>query len=223
MSLALTYHTSRDAIEHTAAELREQGVGAIALSADLSDASQAEAVVEQTTREFGRVDVLVNMASTYRRTPFETLTSADFDAMIAANLAAPYHTAVAAAKRMLRQAPENGLRGKIVSVGDWATERPYAGYLPYLVAKGGLTTMTLALAKELAPSVTVNLVQPAMIEAPPDMTDAERHEVISATPLKRSGTPDDLNRLILYLLEGTDFATGGCYRVDGGRFLGVDE
>jgi pteridine reductase len=221
MSVALTYHSSREAIERTVAEIRERGVGAIAVQADLSNANQAEAAVHTTVSEFGRLDVVVNMASTFRRTPFESLKSSDFDAMIAANLAAPYHTAVAAAKRMLAQTPENGLRGKIVNVGDWATERPYAGYLPYLVAKGGLTTMTLALAKELAPDVAVNMIQPAMIEPPPDLSDAERAEVIAAIPLRRSGSPDDLNRLILYLLEGTDFATGACYRVDGGRFLGV--
>jgi pteridine reductase len=118
---------------------------------------------------------------------------------------------------------EFGLRGKIVSVGDWATERPYKDYLPYLVAKGGLKTLTMALAKELAPHVAVNLVQPAMIDPPPDLTESDRATVIAATPLRRPGTPDDLNRLILYLLEGTDFATGACYRVDGGRFLGVDD
>jgi pteridine reductase len=143
--------------------------------------------------------------------------------LLAANLAGPYHTAVAAAKQMLAQPAEDGIRGKIINVGDWATERPYKDYLPYLVAKGGLTTMTLALAKELAPHITVNMVQPAMIDPPPEMTQAERAAVIAATPLRRVGTPGDLNRLILYLLEGTDFATGACYRVDGGRFLGVDE
>lgn len=163
------------------------------------------------------------MASVYRRTPFESTTPADFDALIAANLAAPYHTSVAAARRMLAQDADDGVKGKIVTVGDWATERPYRDYLPYLVAKGGLTTMTLALAKELAPHVAVNLVQPAMIDPPPDLTPAERDAVVAATPLRRVGTPGDLNRLILYLLEGTDFATGGCYRVDGGRFLGVDD
>ena len=111
------------------------------------------------------------MASVYRRTPFAALVPGDFDAMIAANLAAPYHTALAAARRMLDQpARRDGLKGKIVNVGDWATERPYKDYLPYLVAKGGLTTMTLALADELAPHVTVNMVQPAMIDPPPDLT-----------------------------------------------------
>ena len=151
-----------------------------------------------------------------------SLTPADFDAMVAANLAAPYHTAVAAGAVMRGQPPDEGVQGKIVNVGDWATERPYRDYLPYLVAKGALTTMTLTLARELAPGVAVNLVQPAMIEPPPDMSDAERAAVVATTPLRRVGSPDDLNNLILYLLEGTDFATGGIYRVDGGRFLGPD-
>src|SRR5256885_678687 len=133
--------------------------------------------------------------------------------MLAATLAGPYHTAVAAAKHMLAQSAEDGIKGRIVNVGDWATERPYKDYLPYLVAKGGLTTMTLALAKELAPAVLVNLVQPAMVEPPPDLTEAERAAVVALTPLRRVGTPGDVNRLILYLLDGTTFATGACFRI----------
>ena len=82
--------------------------------------------------------------------------------------------------------------------------------------------MTLALAKELAPHVPVAMIQPAMIDPPPDFTEAEIEAVIAQTPLRRVGTPDDVNRLILYLLEGTSFVTGVCYRVDGGRFLGPD-
>lgn len=222
-SVALTYRTSRSLIEAAVRDVEALGVRALAVAADLSRPDDAERAVEETAAYFGRLDVLVGMASIFRRTPFETLVPADFDEMIAANLAAPYHTAVAASKRILKQPAENGLRGKIVLVGDWATERPYKDYLPYLVAKGGLTTLTLALAKELAPDVTVNLIQPAMIDPPPDLSDEELDAVIAHTPLRRSGTPDDLNLLALYLLEGTDFATGGCYRIDGGRFLGTDE
>ena len=83
--------------------------------------------------------------------------------------------------------------------------------------------MTLALAVELAPNVAVTMVQPAMIDPPPGLSPEGRAEVLAATPLGRYGIPDDANRLILYLLEGTDFATGACYRVDGGRFLGPGE
>jgi pteridine reductase len=222
-SVAMTYLSSREAIEGTIAAIEALGARGLAIAADLSRADEAEGAVDRVVARFGRIDALVNMASTYRRTPFETLSPGDFDAMIAANLAAPYHTAVAASRRMLAQEAEDGIKGKIVNVGDWATDRPYKGYLPYLVAKGGLATMTLALARELAPHVAVNLVQPAMVEPPPDLSEAEVAAVVAATPLRRVGTPDDVNRLILYLLEGTDFATGACYRVDGGRFLGGDD
>ena len=222
-NVALTYHTSREAIERTAAEVEARGVQSLAVAADLSDALQAEAAVDRVVERFGRVDALVNMASVFRRTPFRSLVPADFDAMIAANLAAPYHVAVSTARRMLDQpSHESGLKGKIVNVGDWSTERPYKGYLPYIVAKGGLTTMTLALAVELAPEIAVTMVQPAMIDPPPGLSPEDRAAVVAATPLAREGTPGDANRLILYLLEGTDFATGACYRIDGGRFLGVE-
>jgi len=83
--------------------------------------------------------------------------------------------------------------------------------------------LTLALATELAPDVAVNLVQPAMIEPPPDLSPTDQAAVIAATPLATRGIPEDANRLILYFLEGTDFATGACVRVDGGRFLGSHE
>ena len=221
--VAMTYHTSRAIIEATLAEVEGRGVKSLAVPADLADADQAERAVSETVRVLGRLDVLVNMASIYKKTPFDTLKPADFQAMIAANLAGPYYTAVAAAKQMRLQSAENGLKGKIVIVGDWATERPYKHYLPYLVAKGGLTTMTLALAKELAPEITVNLVQPAMIDPPPDFSQEDRDAILALTPLKRLGNPNDLNEMIFFLLEKTDFATGSCYRVDGGRFLGTEE
>jgi pteridine reductase len=218
-NVALTYHTSRAVIEATVAEVERRGVEGLAVQADLTKADHAQAAVDAVVARFGRLDVLVNMASVYRRTPFDALTPVEFDSMIAANLAAPYHTSIAASRQMKTQAAEDGIKGKIVTVGDWATDRPYRDYLPYLVAKGALKTFTMALALELAPDVTVNMIQPAMIDPPPDLSTDERAAIIEATPLKRTGTPADANRLILYLLEGTDFTTGGSYRVDGGRFL----
>jgi pteridine reductase len=220
--VAMTYHTSREAIERTIAAVEARGVRGLAIAADLARPDQAEGAVREAAGGFGRLDALVNMASTYRRTPMATLSPRDFDEMIAANLAAPYHTAIAAARAMLDQPGEDGIKGKIVNIGDWATERPYKDYLPYLVAKGGLTTMTLALASELAPHIPVAMIQPAMVEPPPDLDEHDLRSVLSQTPLRRIGSPDDVNRLIVYLLEGTNFVTGACFRVDGGRFLGVE-
>jgi pteridine reductase len=222
-TVAMTYRTSRTVIEQTIQAMSARGAVGLAVEADLSHSAQAEGAITRVLQSFGRLDALVNMVSIYRRTPLETLSPQDFDDMIAANLAAPYHTAVAAAQVMLRQGAVDGIKGKIVNIGDWATERPYKGYLPYLVAKGGLATMTLALASELAPDIPVTMIQPAMINPPPELSEAERQAVRQQTPLRRFGCPDDVNRLIVYLLEGTNFVTGACYRVDGGRFLGHAE
>jgi pteridine reductase len=220
--VAMTFHTTRAPIERTVAQIEGQGGASLAVGADLSRSAQAENAVQQVVARFGRLDALVNMASIFRRTPLAELNARDFDDMIAGNLAAPYHTAIAAARVMLAQPGTDGIKGKIVLIGDWATERPYKDYLPYLVAKGGLTTMTLALARELAPHIPVAMIQPAMIDPPPDFTDDDRQAVLDLTPLRRFGAPADVNRLILYLLEGTNFVTGAYFRVDGGRFLGAD-
>jgi len=218
--IAMTYFRSRETIEATIADVEAAGAEGLAIRADLSDPDQSDRVAAATVERFGRIDALVNMASVYRRTPFGSLSPADFHDMAAANLAAPYFAAIAAARRMLDQDARDGIKGKIIQIGDWAVERPYKDYLPYLAAKGGLTTMTLALAAELAPHVPVAMIQPAMIDAPPEFTEEERLAVLDATPLRRFGSSADVNRLILYLLDGTNFVTGACYRVDGGRFLG---
>ncbi|MFM7131380.1 MAG: SDR family NAD(P)-dependent oxidoreductase [bacterium] len=221
-NIVMTWHTSRAEIEKTVAELSQQyGITALAIQADLSDPDAAQRVVRITTDELGRVDALVNMASIFPRTQFQTLTPKDFERNLAANLAGPYHIAVAAGQQMLKQPDdEHGYRGRMIHIGDWAIDRPYRDYLPYLVAKGGLKTMTLALANELAPHVAVNMIQPAMIDPPPDMTPDDIRDVVGQTPLRRVGSPADVNELILYLLYSTNFVTGTCIRVDGGRFLG---
>jgi pteridine reductase len=225
--LAMTYRTSRDAIEQTLDDCRSRGAAdTLAIEADLADPAQAGRAVRRVVERFGRIDALVNMASIYERTPFADLTPEHYDRMIAANLGAPYHSAVAAGQAMLAQEPipdASGLKGKIICFGDWGTDRPRGGDLPYIIAKGGLTTMTLAMAKELAPHVAVNLIQPGTIVPWPNMTDEERQDILGATPLARLGSAEDANNLVLYLLEGTDFATGGCYRIDGGRYLGTDD
>ena len=224
--VAMTYRTNRDAIEATLDACRELGADALAVEADLAVPGRAEEAIGVVLDRFERLDALINMASIFERTPFDALTSDHFERMIAANLTAPYYAAVASGKAMRAQRPidaEAALKGKIINFGDWSTERPRTGYLPYIVAKGGLTTLTLALAKELAPEVAVSLVQPGTILPPPDLSESERASIINATPMGRIGQASDANNLVLYLLEGTDYATGACYRVDGGRFIGLDD
>jgi len=219
--VALSYFRSRDTIEAVAEQVRACGVRCLTHRADLRVAAEVDALIAATLAEFGTLDALVNMTSEFHSTPFATLTEAQFDENLLVNLKAPYLTSVAAAKAMQRQPVVDGLQGKIIHFADWAVERPYRNFLPYMIAKGGVVTLTKALAVELAPTIPVNAIAPAMIDPPPDLTPDDIEEIRQASPLQRIGTPADANNLVLYLLEGTDFVTGQVYLVDGGRFLGV--
>jgi NAD(P)-dependent dehydrogenase (short-subunit alcohol dehydrogenase family) len=108
---------------------------------------------------------------------------------------------------------------KIINVADWSGLRPYASYIPYCVSKGGLITLTKALAKELAPKIQVNAVLPGPILLPPEITEEERKKILKNTPLNRFGTPDDVAKSIRFLLEEGDFMTGSLLVVDGGRLI----
>jgi NAD(P)-dependent dehydrogenase (short-subunit alcohol dehydrogenase family) len=222
-NVALSYFRSRDRIEAVAAEARTLGVHAAAIAADLRQPSDAERLVNQTAADLGSLDGLVNMASEFHATRFDDLQPSDFDEAIATNLRAPYLVAVAAARVMRRRPAVDGIQGKIINFADWAVDRPYKGFLPYFIAKGGVATMTKALAVELAPTIAVNAIAPAMIDPPPSLSPEDIEAIRLASPLKRVGTPADAVNLVLYLLEGTDFTTGNVYRLDGGRFLGTQE
>lgn len=219
-NLALSYHSNREAVEATASECRQSGVAAEIFQADLRQFERADQLVAETAKRFGSVDVLINLTSIYTRTPWKELTPRDYDAMIASNLTAPYWIAVAAARQMQRQPVIAGVQGKIIHFTDWAVDRPYRDFLPYLVAKGGLVTLTKALAVELAPTILVNAIAPGTIEPPPKLSEEQLERIRQSAALERIGSPEDVNQAVLYLLEGTDFVTGEVFRVDGGRFLG---
>ena len=218
----MTYHTSRATIERTIAAVEARAPKAWPSRPTCRSPTRLRTPSGRSLRSSAGSMLWSTWRASTAALRLRTSARATMTQMIAANLAAPYHAAIAASKQMLTQPGVDGIKGKIVNIGDWATERPYKDYLPYLVAKGGLTTMTLALARELAPHMPVAMIQPAMIDAAPNFSEDDKQAVIAQTPLRRFGSAGDVNRLILYLLEGTNFVTGVCYRVDGGRFLGED-
>ena len=219
-NLAFSYHTSGDQMRSVADACRSLGVEADLFEADLRDPMAADSLVEKTVHRFGSLDVLINLASTYIRTPWESLTPESYSEALASNLTAPYFVAVAAAKAMRRQPIEEGIQGKLIHFTDWAVDRPYRDFLPYLIAKGGLVTMTKALAVELAPTITVNAIAPGTVEPPADVSAEKLQQIRASSLLQRKGSANDVNEAVMYLLEGTDFVTGEVFRIDGGRFLG---
>jgi len=213
-ALAIHYRSSRTDAEEAAARIIEQGGRAQVFSAELQNVGEIERMVASALEAFGRLDVLVNSAAVFYRKPLEELTEHDWDLNLNTNLRAPFFLSKFAGAAMRRQG-----RGKIINIGDWAGIRPYNNYLPYTVSKSGLIGLTRALAKALAPEVQVNCVALGPV-LPPDEYAAEEIELLRrATLTKTIGSPDDVARAVLFLCEGTDFATGSTLMLDGGRLL----
>jgi NAD(P)-dependent dehydrogenase (short-subunit alcohol dehydrogenase family) len=214
--LALTYRSSRAAAETAAAAAREAGVRTAVLHADVTDEAQVAAAVRDAERELGRLDILVNLASTYQQTPLAGAAARAFSDAMDANARSAWLFAIHAAPAMRRAGG-----GRIVNVSDWlpVSGRPrYPGYTPYYTSKAAVTALTESLALELAPEVLVNAVAPGPILAPPGLSPEEDAAVRRATPLGRWGGAEEVAKAVLFLVE-TDFITGESIRVDGGRHL----
>jgi len=215
--VAIAYRASRTEAEETAASLRALARRALVVQADLQQPDDCRRVIEETAAEFGRLDILVNMASIYRAKALDDLTVEDWDTQMAIDLRAAWLCSHAAIPHMRR-----ARGGRIINFSDWVARsgRPrYAGYLPYYVAKAGVIALTEALALELAADqILVNAVAPGPIVAPPGTSAADSAAVERATPLGRWGGEIEIAKVVLALVE-SDFITGETIRVDGGRHV----
>ena len=213
-SLALIYKSSREAAENTASIARAAGVNAAVLQADAVDESQVRAAVAQAVKSLGRLDILINMASLYVKTPNPT--GSDWSAALDSNAKSAFLFSTYAAPIMKK----NG-GGRIVNFSDWlpASGRPhYKDYTPYYTSKAAVAALTQSLALEFAPDILVNAIAPGPILAPPDLTPEENARVLEATALAKWGGAEEIAKAVLFLID-TDFVTGECIRVDGGRHL----
>ena len=217
-SLMLHYRASAGEARLLQAELNGVRADSVALiQADLLDLNKLPSTVEQTVQRFGRLDALVNNASSFYATPVGDITAANWEDLIGTNLRAPLFLAQAAAPA-LRKA-----QGAIVNITDIHAERPLKSYVVYSIAKAGLVAMTRSLARELAPDVRVNAVAPGPILWPDDTSfdELSRQRIISHTLLRREGTPDDIAKAVYFLLADATYVTGETLNVDGGRHVAI--
>jgi pteridine reductase len=217
-NLMLHYRTSAGEARLLQAELNHDRPDSVALiQADLLDHSKLASLVEQTQHRFGKLDALVNNASSFYPTPVGEITAADFEDLVGTNLRAPLLLSQAAAP-LLRKS-----QGAIVNITDIHADRPLRNYVVYSVAKAGLVGLTRALARELAPEVRVNAVAPGPILWPDEelFDEIARQRIISATPLKREGAPEDVAKAVHYLLADAPYVTGETINVDGGRHMAL--
>jgi pteridine reductase len=218
MEIGVVYRGSRDEAIALANEVRGLGRRAIAVQSHLSSDAEVAVALDAVEAACGPVSCLVNLASDYQRTPFETLDAEAWDrGMQAARV--NYLLAVHASRRI--QLQPGPTRGHILQFGDWAAgETPYKDYLPYLTAKAAIQFMTRALAVELArDGILVNTIAPGPTVRPPDISEEEwSAKVVARTPLRRESSVDDIVELAVTLLR-SETITGEVIRVDSGRHI----
>jgi len=221
--VAMLYRRSRSEAEATVRAVRNWGVEAMALRVDLARAEDLDRAVPSVEKKWRRLDVLVNMASMYERVPLGGLAGKpsgrarpSWRRALNTDLRAAYLLSLRAAPLMRRTGG-----GRIINFSDWTavSGRPrYKDRLPYYVAKTGVKGLTESLALELAPAILVNAVAPGPILPPAGLSRSENRDVVRATPLRRWGGPEEITKAVLFFIH-SDFVTGECLRVDGGRHL----
>ena len=209
----INYRTAADGAAATVAAAQRAGVRALAVQGDMVRATDVDRLLTATLDAYGRVDILVANAGVFRRTPVDTLTEADWDAMLDGNL----RTAFLSAHRFgLHMRAHGG--GAIVTLADVAAARPWADYVPYSVAKAGVVALTVGLAKALAPLVRVNAIAPGPVLMPDDFDPAHRQREVDRTLLRREGRAEHVADAVV-ALAANDYITGVVLPVDGGRSL----
>lgn len=214
--VAIHYQTSASDAESLVAVLNAlRPDSATAIRADLLDVSALSGLVNGVLDWGGRLDILVNNASTFYPTPVGTIAASDWDDLVGTNFKAPLFLSQAAAPWLAER------QGSIVNIVDIHAQRPLRAHSVYGAAKAGLAMLTRALAKDLAPNVRVNAVAPGAILWPENgMTDATRRAILDQVPLGRPGEPEDVAGCVLYLVRDARYVTGQVIAVDGGRSIG---
>jgi NAD(P)-dependent dehydrogenase (short-subunit alcohol dehydrogenase family) len=215
--VALSFNHSEREANAAAADVRARGRRSIVVRADVSDPQSCAVLIDDVAREFGRLDVLINMASLYHAIPFNDLSVDDWDRQMHVDLRATFVCARAAVPHMRRAGG-----GRIINFSDWvaASARPrYTGYVPYYVAKAGVKALTEALALELAKDqILVNAIAPGPVLAPDDLSSAHSKAVEAATPLGPWGGAEAVAKPVLALIDSA-FITRETPRLDGGRHI----
>lgn len=210
--IALHYNHSADAAAQTAAEITDIGSKVELFQADLSDPEQIADMFTSIARKMGKLDLLVNNAAVFHRTPLETLTAQQWDAEFAINARAPA-LCIHHALELMSEG------GAIINILDIGAEKARAGFPAYSASKGALLALTRSAAKALAPKIRVNAVSPGASMWAEDTTEDEKQTVLAQVPMAREGTAFDVAAAVVFLAK-QDYITGQNIRVDGGWHMG---
>ena len=218
LSAGATVFCHYNSSEKEAASLQKQtenGPGKLHLiKGDLSSVAFAESLVDRVIKKSGRMDVLINNAAVFFKTPLGHVTEQDWDKLFQLNLKAPFFCAQ---KAGLHMKSHGG--GKIINIGDPSGLNPWPSFIPYGLTKSGIISMTKGLAKALAPEVQVNCINPGPVMFPDHYSQEDQDRALRNTLLQKEGSPEDIARTVRFILEGSDYITGAIINVDGGRSI----
>ena len=208
--VAIGYLRSGASARATVKAIEAEGVRALAIRADLSRPAGARRLVARTVERFGRLDLLVNNAALFFRTPFLEATPAQFDRLMAVNVRGAFFCAQAAARAMGRGG------GRIVNIADVGAVRAWPGYIPYGISKAGVVMLTKGLAAALAPTIQVNAVGPGVVLLPDGFSDRASRRLVSRIPMRRRGDAGDVAAGVCFFATCPAYITGQVLYVDGG-------
>jgi len=212
MRVVVHFNGARDGADETVRLIRDAGGEASSTQADLSRTDAPDALIDTVLASHGQLDALVNSAAIMLRTPIGEVTTEEWEAMFALNVRAPFFLSQRAATALAEA------NGAIVNIADLAAFESWPAYVPHGMTKAAIVQMTRSLARALAPRVRVNAIAPGAVLLPDGWTPDEAEHLRATTPLARLGSPDDVARAVVYLLEA-DYVTGEVIRVDGGRHI----
>jgi pteridine reductase len=212
MHVVVHFNGSRAGADETARLITAGGGQATVERADLSQVKSAHDLVDRSVAWRGELTALVNSAAIMLRTPVGETAEADWDAMFALNVRAPYFLSQHAAPVLA------AAQGAIVNIADLAAFESWPAYVPHGMTKAAVVQMTRAMAKALAPGVRVNAVAPGVVLLPDGWSEEGAEHLQSTTPLQRLGSPEDVAQAVIFLLEAR-YVTGEVIRVDGGRHI----
>jgi pteridine reductase len=211
-NIAIHYHRSAAPAKATLAELRALEVDATLIQGDLAVVAEVERVVDEAVAQWGRLDLLVNSAGIWGTDPIGSVTEARWAELLDVNLRSAFFASQRAAPAL------RAGQGAIINIADVGALRPWRNHAPYLVSKGGLLSLTEALAKDLAPEVRVNAVAPGPVLLPDDWTAEQAERAARSVLLRRPGRAEDVAQAVVYLASA-DYVTGVILPVDGGQRL----
>lgn len=210
--LVLHYNTNEKRAVELVEEVKSFGHKVVIARADFADVGEIKKMVKCVAEGLGGFTILVHCAAVFMKTSFEEVKEEVFDNVMDINLKASFFVAQEAARCMADE-------GRMIFMSDIAAAKPYAGYLPYCIAKAGVDLLVKGLAKKLAPKISVNAIAPYIVTRPDGMSDADWNDLISKTPARRESPPHEIAQIVSFLAKASPSLTGQIIAVDGGRLL----